>query len=298
MFVNDEEKQEYFVGIEKKKSSVMLDKPIYTEFTVLELSKLHMYNFHYNHMMRKYGPEKAKLLFTDTDSLTYQVTTPDLYQDMLEDQDLFDTSNYPREHPLYSVVNKKKIGKFKDETGGLPIIEFIGLRPKMYSFKTEDRKEKKTGKGIKKSVLKKEVRHQDFKDCLFKCKEYQNAMMGFRSQRHGLFTIKQTKKSLSPFDDKRSIREDGYTTRAHGHWRNGVARLQMEKVTTPELIESMEALSLCNESITTHSIDTQEPSTSTDLSEPNADVQEPVDTTDLPDIALPKPYSVTTLFSK
>ncbi|CAH3040626.1 unnamed protein product, partial [Porites lobata] len=166
VFVNDEEKEEYFVGLEAKRTSIKLDKPIYTGFTVLELSKLHMYDFHYNHMMEKYGPERAKLLFTDTDSLTYHITAEDLYQDMKEDQHLYDTSNYSKDHFLFSEVNKKVIGKFKDETGGLPIVEWIGLRAKMYSMMTDDGKEKKTGKGIKKSVLKKEIRHQDFKDCL------------------------------------------------------------------------------------------------------------------------------------
>ncbi|CAH3157887.1 unnamed protein product, partial [Porites evermanni] len=219
VFVNDEEKQEYFVGLEAKRTSVKLDKPIYTGFTVLELSKLHMYDFHYNHIMKKYGPEKAKLLFTDTDSLTYHITAEDLYQDMKQDQHLYDTSNYPKEHFLYSTTNKKIIGKFKDETGGLPIVEWIGLRAKMYSIKLEDGKEKKTGKGIKKSVLKKEVRHQDFKDCLMEEREFQHSMVNFRSHQHQLHTIKQTKKSLSPFDDKRYILEDGFTTRAHGHYQ-------------------------------------------------------------------------------
>ena len=79
VFINDEEKKDYFVGVERRHNSVVLDKPIYTGFTVLELSKLHMYNFHYKVMMAKYGPEKAKLLFTDTDSLTYQIKTDDLY---------------------------------------------------------------------------------------------------------------------------------------------------------------------------------------------------------------------------
>ena len=128
VFINDEEKKDYFVGVERKHTSVVLDKPIYKRFTVLELSKLHMYNFPYKVVMAKYGPEKAKLLFTDTDSLTSQIKTDDLYQDMLEDQDLFDTRNYPREHPLYSSANQKVIGEFKDETGGLPIVEWVGLR--------------------------------------------------------------------------------------------------------------------------------------------------------------------------
>lgn len=258
VFVNEEQKQEYFVGIEKKRLRVVLDKPIYTGFTVLELSKLHMYDFHYNHMMKKYGPEKAKLLFTDTDSLTYHVSTDDLYRDMKHDLHLYDTSNYPQDHFLYSATNKKVIGKFKDETVGLPITEWVGLRAKMYSMKLEDCKEKKTGKGIKKSVLKKEIKHQDFKDCLFMRQEHEHSMVNFHSQRHQLFTIKQTKKYFSPFDDKRYIFEDGYITRAHGHWRNGIARPSQAPTETSELIESMEALSLS-------STDTQEPSTSIEL---------------------------------
>ena len=70
VFINDEQKKDYFVGVERKHTSVVLDKPIYKGFTVLELSKLDMYNFPYKVVMAKYGPEKAKLLFTDTDSLT------------------------------------------------------------------------------------------------------------------------------------------------------------------------------------------------------------------------------------
>ena len=245
VFVNDEEKQEYFVGLEAKRTSVKLDKPIYTGFTVLELSKLHMYDFHYDHMMKKYGPERAKLLFTDTDSLTYHISTEDLYQDMKEDQHLYDTSNYPTDHFLFSNVNKKVIGKFKDETAGLPIVEWIGLRAKMYSMKLDDGKEKKTGKGIKKSVLKKEIRHQDFKDCLMMKKEFQHSMMNFRSKQHQLHTIKQTKKSLSPFDEKRYILEDGYTTRAHGHYQNKITRpSKATESSEKELANSMRALSL------------------------------------------------------
>ena len=174
--------------------------------------------------MKKYGPSKAKLLFTDTDSLTYLIQTQDVYQDMNENQDLYDTSDYPKEHFLHSVVNKKGIGKFKDETAGDPVMEFVGLRSKMYSMMTKEGKDKKAGKGIKKSVLKKEINHQDYKDCLFEKREYHHAMMGFRSHLHQLYTEKQMKKSLSPFDDKRFILEDGFSTRAHGHHLNAITR--------------------------------------------------------------------------
>ena len=150
----------------------------------------------------------------------------------------------------------------------------------MYSVVMGDGKEKKTGKGIKKSILKEDVRHQDFKDCLFQRQEYQHSMMGFRSQQHQLHTIKQVKKSLSPFDDKRYILEDGFTTRAHGHWRNGIARpSQTPTEADPSeegLLEFMTALSLSSA--------TEEPST--DLAESDADVQEP--NTDLMDIPLPE----------
>ena len=248
VLVNDEEKQDYFVGVELMRTSVRFDKPIYTGFTVLELSKLHMYDFYYNHMMKKYGPEKAKLLFTDTDSLTYQVYTEDLYQDMKHDLQLYDTSNYPKDHFLYSTANKKVIGKFKDETGGLPITEWIGLRAKMYSMKLNDGGEKKTGKGIKKSVLKKELRYQDFKDCLMEKREYEHTMVNFRRQHHQVFTLKQTKKSLSPFDDKRYILEDGYTTRAHSHYQNGITRPSQtsteEEPAEEGLVDSMRTLTI------------------------------------------------------
>ena len=165
VFVNNEDKEEYFAGMEAKRLSVKLDKPIYTGFSVLELSKWHVYNFHYNHMMKKIWFRESQVAVHHTDSLTYQVHSQDLYEDMKQDQDLCDTSNYPKDHPLYSAKNKKVIGKFKDKTAGLPITEWIGLRAKMYSMKLMDGKEKKTGKGIKKIVLKKDIKHHDFKDC-------------------------------------------------------------------------------------------------------------------------------------
>ena len=113
-----------------------------------------MYQFHYDYMKRKYGT-KAKLLFTDTDSLCYEVKTEDIYQDMLQDIELFDTSEYAQDQPLHSPRNKKALGRMKDEMHGIPIEKFVGLRPKMFSVMyTENSKqvEKKTAKGIKKSV--------------------------------------------------------------------------------------------------------------------------------------------------
>ena len=126
------------------------------------------------------------------------------------DLDKFDTSDYPQDHLLHSNTNKKVIGKFKDETVGNPIREFIGLRAKMYSFMMDAGQEKKTAKGVKKSVKEREIKHQDFEDCLFNKVPQQHSMMGFRSDCHEIFTEKLTKTTLSPYDDKRYILEDGH----------------------------------------------------------------------------------------
>jgi hypothetical protein len=88
-------------------------------------------------MKTKYGPN-AQLLFTDTDSLCYSIYTEDVYQDMMKHQHLFDTSEYDPDHPLYSTENKKVLGKMKDETHGIPIQEFVGLKSKMYSMIYEE----------------------------------------------------------------------------------------------------------------------------------------------------------------
>ena len=107
-FIGGEE--ECLIAVDRQRTKVLLKKPIYTGFSVLDLSKVLMYDFHYNHMKKKYG-DRAQLLFTDTDSLMYHVETDDIYADMLEDLDKFDTSDYPPDHLLHSNTNKKVIGK-------------------------------------------------------------------------------------------------------------------------------------------------------------------------------------------
>ena len=90
----------------------MLNKPISVGFTVLELSKLIMYRFYYDHLKPKYG-DRCKLLFTDTDSFCCEIQTRDLYADMADNLDLYDTSNFDPEHPQYSTQNHRVLGKFK-----------------------------------------------------------------------------------------------------------------------------------------------------------------------------------------
>jgi len=95
--------------------------------------------------------KKAQLLFTDTDCLTYEIQTKDVYKDFWRNKDKLDISDYPEDSPFYDKTNKKVIGKFKDEAGGQIIKEFVGLRSKMYSYIKENGENNNTAKGIKKN---------------------------------------------------------------------------------------------------------------------------------------------------
>ena len=119
--------------VESKPIKTVFDKPIYLGACILETSKLHMYQFWYDHLKNKYN-NNVELIYTDTDSFIIQVETDDIYKDMLENKNLYDFSEYPINHPNYDITNKKVLGKFKDEMKSLIITEFIGLKPKMYSF--------------------------------------------------------------------------------------------------------------------------------------------------------------------
>ena len=117
---------ENLVAVHKIKETLTMNRPAYVGACILDLSKTLMYDFHYNYIKHKYG-NKAKLLFTDTDSLTYEIETNDAYNDFFKDKNKFDNSDYPENSPYFNKINKKVIGKFKDEASGIPIIEFIGL---------------------------------------------------------------------------------------------------------------------------------------------------------------------------
>ena len=141
---------ENLVAVHMKKTEVYFNKPIYVGRAILDLSKTLMFDFHYNYIRKKYG-NKAELLFTDTDSLMHLIQTDDFYHDIRKDiKKKFDTSDYPENHPtgIKTDANKKVIGKFKDEAAGNQITHFVGLRPKLYTFKVEMKykKDKKDGK--------------------------------------------------------------------------------------------------------------------------------------------------------
>ena len=213
---------ENLCAIHMGKTQIYFNKPVYLGMCILDISKTAMYDFHYNYIKPKYN-DKAKLLFTDTDSLTYEIETEDFYKDISSDvETMFDTSNFdPSGHPSGIQVgkNKKVIGMFKDEAGGKIIEEFVGLRAKLYAYKMfEDDKEEKRCKGVKKSVIKKTITFDDYKNCLFSGERQYRQMMAFRSRKHEIFTEEINKVALSADDDKRIILPDKVNTLAYGHY--------------------------------------------------------------------------------
>ena len=154
---------ENLVAVHKIKETLTLNRPAYVSMCILDLSKTLMYDFHYNYIKKKYGI-RAKLLFTDTDSLTCEIEAEDVYQDFWYDKDKFDNSNYPENSPYHDNSNKKVISKFKDEAASIPIVEFVGLKSKMYSCIKNDEKGGKTAEGIEKNVIKNDLKHEDYKN--------------------------------------------------------------------------------------------------------------------------------------
>ena len=207
---------EHLVAVHKTKISQILNRPTYVGMCILDLSKTLMYDFHYNFIKKIYD-KNAKLLFTDTDSLTYDITTEDVYKDFWADKDKFDFSGYDSKSEFYDAKNKKVIGKMKDETAGIPIVEFVGLRSKMYSYIKNNEKGCKTAKGIKKNIVKNVIKHEDYKNTLFNSSEMFHKMKTIRSEKHQLWSVEINKKSLSCFDDKRYIFSNGIDTFAYSH---------------------------------------------------------------------------------
>ena len=174
---------ENLVAVNIKPVKIRLDKPSYIGMCILDLSKILMYDFHYNYIKKKYS-DGAQLLFTDTDSLTYHIKTEDAYHDFFADRELFDNSDCPENSEFYFKENKKVIGKFKDETAGVPVDDFIGLKSKMYSVSLDSGKNSKKAKGVKKNIIKKVIVHQDYLDVLNESKILHHQMKTIRSDCH------------------------------------------------------------------------------------------------------------------
>lgn len=148
---------------------------------------------------------------------------------MKKHQDEFDFSDYPKHHPLHSEKNKKTISKFKDEMNGKTIFEFVGLKAEMYSVHSEDG-EKKRGKGVPTSIVGNKIKHSKCSDCIHFLKDLSTINKRIQQGHHQLFTIKQQKLALRPFnDDKRYILEAGITSLSYSYKKTRKMEKKIEK---------------------------------------------------------------------
>ena len=191
-FVSSKIFNENLMAVHKVKETLTPNRPAYVGMCILDLSKMLMYDFHHNYIKKKYN-NRARLLFTDTDSLTYEIEAEDVYKEI--------------------------IGKFKDEACGIPITEFIRLKSKMYSYVKDDEKGGRTAKGIKKNVIKNNIKHEYYKNTLINNEQMHHKMKTIRSQRHQLGSYEINKVLLSCFDDKCYIHDNGTSSYAYGHYK-------------------------------------------------------------------------------
>ena len=176
-----------------------------------------MYEFWYDYMKPKYD-NNVKLCYMDTDSFIMNIKANDFYEDIaIGVENRFDNSNYEVSRPLPMGKNKKVIGLMKDELGGKIITEFITLRPKTYSFLTDDGKEDKKTKGTKKCLIKKMIKFNDYKNCLLNDEVILKSQQRFISKKHDVYTENINKIALSNNDDKRIISSDKITSYLYGY---------------------------------------------------------------------------------
>jgi hypothetical protein len=201
-----------------------MNKPVFLGVAILDLSKLVMAEFYYDVMQPMYGVDRIKLLMTDTDSLCFALNPLGASVDSdfaaIKD-DYLDTSNYRKDHPLYSQKNNKVVGMMKNEEPLQAITEFVGLAPKCYSYSREapNKKgelEKRVLKGVSKAAVKSIMFHH-YKRCLLDHTALYVQQHNLRSFKHNVVTTQASKLALRPFDTKRYILGDGITSLAHGH---------------------------------------------------------------------------------
>ena len=203
--------------IEMNKARVKMNKPIYLGLLILDISKILMYEFWYDYMKPKYGND-VKFCYMDTDCFVMNIKTNDFYKDIANDVECkFDTSNYEVNRPLPMGKNKKVTGLMKDELGGKIITEFVTLRPKTYSYLTDDGKEDKKAKGTKKCVIKRMIKFNDYKICSLKNEVILKSLQRFISKKQGVYTENINKIVLSNNDDKRIVSSDKITSYPYGY---------------------------------------------------------------------------------
>lgn len=206
---------EDFVAVHMNKVKIHYNKPIYLGFSILELSKTVLYEFFYGVIKQRFK-ESATLLYTDTDSVIIGVECEDFYQFIKENIEHFDTSNYKEGNKLQIPVTPSVLGKMKDEFPDDPIISFYGTGAKAYCVVSVE-SELKKAKGVKRSVIKKQITPNDYKKVILDGGTIHRKMNAFRSISHDIYTEIRNKVALSHHDDKRFIIPNTVRTLPWGH---------------------------------------------------------------------------------
>ena len=193
-----------FIIAHSKKNEVVMDKAIYVGFTILELSRLHMYETYYDTLQPYFGEQNSQLQYVDTDGMILSMKSQKIINDLKNLEDIFDFSNLEENHELISNKNEEVTGNFKIETPkNIWIDEFVCLRSKAYSFKCQNEDESKNRiKRVSKSQSK-HIKLDEYKSCL-DGEEYQRECNNYipRSINHEMH-LQEKISTLSIFDDKR-----------------------------------------------------------------------------------------------
>lgn len=208
---------ENFIAIQSTKLEVFMNKPIYVGMVILDLSKTIVYKFHED-MISLYGTN-CQMLYTDTDSLIYSVLCDDIYEDIKRNIDWYDTSGYALDNQFnIPIVNKKVIGKMKDENNGRIMTEFCGLSAKMYALMVDGEESIKKSKGVKRSVVNKTICFRDYVNCMLENSQIFREQNTIKSKLHKVYSMRQRRIALSSRDTKRYIDpEDSSKTLPYGH---------------------------------------------------------------------------------
>ncbi|XP_029676950.1 uncharacterized protein LOC115243836 [Formica exsecta] len=189
---------EDLVAVELGKLEIKFDKPVYVSMCILDVSKIRLYEFHYEYMLPLYRG-KCKIMYTDTDSLIYRVECEDMYEDMKRDIDRFDTSDYAADNAYaMPLANKKMPGAMKDDNTGAIMTEFVGLRAKMYALRV-GRGDTKRIKGVKSGVVARTITFDDYTRCLRREIEMTREQFCVRSKLHEVYTVSESKVALMAF---------------------------------------------------------------------------------------------------
>ena len=228
---------EDITGVHMLKPKITLDKPVFVGQAVLDYSKLEMYELFYKTLPQCPLIKKLQLVGGDTDSFfltiatDLHITLSDVFNNLAQH---IDTSNYPSSHPMYSAVNKAKLGCFKDETAGQMLEEMVLLRPKMYSMKYKNLDTSiKRAKGISKHVVQNRLKHDTYKAAFEEKKTTFVQMSILKSTQHQIQTTTFTKRALSAFEDKRCWMNENESL-PHGHVDSPVPIPKRRRVIVPK----------------------------------------------------------------